>query len=238
MQSPLSKIFVYIFLVSSFALYSETVIWNQRFFIISQNENTDDLKSALEKSELFFKDKFNYLPGENLDIFVASTFDEYSKKTGLGFWAGGFYVNGSFIMQPVNILKKKKMFEKVVFIEYSHYFIHSITKGKCPGWFDEAVSLYYFRLFSGFTNFKVQKPLLIDSYNKLIDIKKIISNRELSLEFDKISFGFISRMSAVYGTDLIQKIFIELINGSDFENGIMKITGKKMADLYLEYFNE
>jgi len=220
-------------------LFSEQFVYKSRFYFYSDkinSENIDKISKFIDGTEEYFSSQFNYLPKESLGIKIMSSLDEMKQIFGVDYFIGGYYNGGQVFLQPVEILLKKNVLQKVVFIEYAHYFIDSYTKNNCPKWLNEMYSAYFYAKFSNrLDNYQTDYKYLI-TYKKLIDINSNLKNKNNLKEFYNISINFFEFLNLKYGKNFTHEMLTSLRSKKNFEAFVKAKTGKTLEIIFENSF--
>ncbi len=238
MLFPLNKIlFIFFIILINFSLFGETYTYKRfTFYYKSIDSNLlTNLIDIFDESENFFLKEFNYIPSENIDIKICSSIDEMKQKLNINYWIGGYYLYGNIYLQPLEILIKKKLLKKIIFIEYSHYFIDSFTGNNCPLWFNEMLSYNYFNSVINYDNIPEKEIKIISDYSKFIDLKKNLKNMDLMDKFYHTAILFADYLNNIYGGNFNKKILILLCEKKTFDESILILFNKDIKKLYEDF---
>ena len=231
--------FIFLFLISLNYLFSESFTYKNRFYFYFDNisqKNLDLLIDSLDQVESFFIDKFNYIPKEKLDIKIFNYVWQMEKNLGIKYWIGGYYFDYSFFIQPIDSLVKKSVLKKVIFVEYSHYFIDSYTKNNCPLWLNEMLSSYFYYLFyNKQVNLSYQIKNL-QNFNDFINLQSNIYDKEKMEDFNNISIKFSIFLSKKFNDIYLSNILENLRNNVRFEEIIQNKLKKDIKEIYEKDF--
>jgi tetratricopeptide (TPR) repeat protein len=99
--------------------------------------------SMLEDAYSTIGRDFDYFPSETITVILYTRHD-FHDVTRLPGWVGGFFdIRDGKIRVPVRGAEgKEDLLKKVLFHEYVHAMVHSITKN-CPLWVNEGLAEYY-----------------------------------------------------------------------------------------------
>ncbi len=235
MQLRLINIFLLFIFSSSTFLYSET--FNFKRFYISYDKSIEKNKiekliDIINKAEDFFINKFDYVPKAKLDFFIFNTVNEMMESLKIPSWIGAYFNNNYVYLQPVEILEKKNILEKIIFIEYSHYYINDISNNNCPLWLNEMLSSFYSMQFLNENKTYNKDIKIIKKFSELTDNKKIFKDYEFSRSFYYSSELFINFLNNKYYQNFFDMILLKLKAGYDFNDTFLEITGEKIDYLY------
>lgn len=233
-----SYIFLIVLLTACSALQGEsrTFIYN-RFYLHYENlspSELDELTMQLDRAEAFFALRFNYKNRDSLDIIITPSVQVMCSYLMIPSWIGGYYKRGRVFIQPVAVLKKKAVLEKVIFTEIAHDQIDSYTAGRCPPWFNEAASYYYYLLSGGSPGGPVITELYFSSYSSLTALKDILKDKAATHAFYRESLAFILYLNSIK-SGFCLGLFEKLHEGSSFEEAVADLTGKTPEQLYAEF---
>jgi hypothetical protein len=240
MQLHLNKLsFIILSFLVITKIFAGTTVFNDRFYLYFENEDEkylNNIKESILISENFFVEKFGKIPEENLDIKISSSVSQMTTDLKTGYWIGGFYSNYKVFLQPIAVLKKKDVFQKIIFIEYAHYYIDSYTDNNCRLWLNEMLSSYYYSIFSKQKidfNYKIQYLL---NYKNLTDLQTILKTRKTTEEFNIISVIFVSYLTSKYGSKFIDELLNEL-KEENINSIFIKKTKKIPEEIYRDFLN-
>lgn len=219
-------------------LNSQTISFDSRFnFFCSNPDDGRLVYNYFIQYEKCFNDYFNYNPNKQLDITIFSSVDKMTGMFSIKSFIGGYFTDNKIFLQPINILIKRNVLEKVIFTEYAHYYLYYFTNTKINGAFNEMLTYFYYINFVKKSGGKFRKIILLNNVNEINDFNKIINSKEKLEEFYYISYHFISFIKNKYNNSF-DIIILNELRKNDFNSAIKKITGLEINDLYKEFVDE
>lgn len=202
-------------------------------FIIHNAANYQTAALVAEKfaaARRFYENRFDSPCSDSLEITIMPSVNEMMRVFAIEPFIAGYYYGNKVYIQPVDILLKKGVVEKTVFIEYSHYFIDTMTHMSVPGWFNEGMSSYYYYQ----TQTKKQPAGKLLSYAEICNFQQVIKNRSTLDDFYYSTNMFLGRLdTAENGT--LRKLIEVIRAGNTFEAAFKIVTGKSCEELYRDY---
>lgn len=225
--------FVLLFFPGSFFGDSGTFVYKRFYFHFEgvDRRELDELSAAVSRAEAFFVLRFDFQSFGSLDIVIAPSVNGMCSSLNIPSWIGGYYKPGRVFIQPLPVLKKKGVFEKVLFTEIAHDIIDGYTGGKCPAWFNEAASYYYYLIYSGALTGPVVKEPYFKSYISLTDLETILKDKNAARAFYAESLAFILFLNSRSET-FCEKLFLALHKGSSFDDAVLVLTGSSPEELF------
>jgi hypothetical protein len=214
--------------------------YNYKKFYFNFNKNLPSeilgrITDALDKSEDFFYNNFNFLPNARLDFYFFENIELMKKKLDVQPWIGGYYANGTVYLQPPDILIKKNMLEKVLFTEYAHYYINELSGYACPLWLNEMLSYSYCNNFSN-AGVSLNKNIkIIDKFNDFINIKKLFNDYNYAREFYYNSEMFFYYLNHNESNDFFNRLLRNLKEKKDIDASFKELAGDGIEKIYNEY---
>ena len=152
------------------------------------------------------------------------------------YWIGGYYVNNKVYLQPVDVLIKKNMLDKIIFTEYAHYFINDLTGNNCPPWLNEMLSYYFFMQANNLEIKSSGKLKAVKSFSELIKINKIFMDNKFSKSFYYYSALFVFYLNSKYKKDFFEAVLLKIKQGKSLDYAVLEITGRKLDYIYDKEF--
>ncbi len=120
-------IFSFVFCVQSYPFFTyiveEAKIFSEVDLSPYQIEKINRLiKYQKAKCESFFSTNIRKKP----ELYFYSSVENFKKQAMISYWYGGFYRNDRIYLQPFEVLDRKNSLEKVIFHEYSHFFLDQL----------------------------------------------------------------------------------------------------------------
>lgn len=84
--------------------------------------------SVLIKLDEFLREASITIPKRPVVIFESRSLKEFNKITGMPYSIGGVYFDFKIVLQPINILKKKGVYEKVLLHELLHWVLYGLDE--------------------------------------------------------------------------------------------------------------
>jgi len=122
--------------------YSDTKSPNFRV-IFSKTEHGDIKKLVLDILDEAYRTigrDMNYYPPESVSVILYNE-RGFFDVTRAPSWAGGLY-DGKIRIPIKGVTGREEMLRRILFHEYTHAYIHSITP-RCPRWINEGLAEYY-----------------------------------------------------------------------------------------------
>jgi len=114
-------------------------------------DNARDIESALAQIESARSDMLERLDRASLSltsegkvqlIFHGST-QEFMAATGQPFWAAAATRGAVIELQPITLLKRRRILTTTIRHEYAHYVIDRLSGGKSPRWLAEGLAAHF-----------------------------------------------------------------------------------------------
>ncbi|MBN1799327.1 MAG: hypothetical protein JW822_12170 [Spirochaetales bacterium] len=232
------KVLILSFLAAAFLTFLGAPFHKGRFYIHGEDSSSGNLEVVLEKleqAEQLLSGIFNYLPQENFDIIILDGVWEMEAAFGLGPWIGAFYKDFKSYLQPIETLMKREMLERIVFIEYAHYFFDSYTNSTCPAWFNELCSVYFCTLY-------VDAVIPLRCEHKFVNFQEFsnlgrnMKDRKLLDAFYFYAFHFARFLLAQYKTNPFSDLINAVHEGAALDESVRKTTGKSLQVIFEEEF--
>jgi len=240
MQLPLNnKVLIFIFLAAAFVLFLGAPFHQGRFYIHSGDAFPGNVELVLEKlqqAEQLLSGLFNYLPKENFDIIILTGVWEMESTFGLGPWIGAYYKDYKSYLQPIEALKKREVLERVLFIEYAHYFFDSYTDNNCPVWFNEMCSFCLYLHIKGESLGQQPAEFKFTSLDEFTDLARNIKSAERMHAFYNYSAFFYSFLYTEYGVNLFTHLPRAMYEGASLAESVRKAAGKTIQVIFEEEF--
>jgi len=193
-----------------------------------------DILHALERQYAELSRDLNYTPQESITV-ILYTQQEFFDVTQSPSWSAG--VNDGKMRIPVkNLTTLSPEFERVLKHELAHSFIHSITRGNCPGWINEGLAqvmegrnpAYYEPGIAQLFRAGKQVPLgsLEGAFSVLNEEKAEIAYAE--------SLVVVAYLQSAYGVVSVHRILDQLATGQSPEDAVREIIQRNYSQLEKE----
>lgn len=96
-----------------------------------------DIRSRLEQAGVTFPLR------RPIEIVIHATTADFIAATGLSGWSAGAARGDSIHLQPLDILRKRRIFETTLRHELAHAVIEQIGKGRTPRWLAEGLAIHF-----------------------------------------------------------------------------------------------
>lgn len=177
------------------------------------NISGTDLKEIsyfLETEYTRLKSKWNIYSKNKVEIFFCSSTDDFVWKTGADRRISALYKNNRIYLQPLNLLKGKKILFGVLRHELIHAMIDGLDKRNIPRWFNESFAIYI----SGELNRVKKKSTL--KFTKMTELESCTTSKdynviETSYYYLGLTMQFLIQQ---YGEEKIKSLLIESNNES------------------------
>ncbi|MDT8318181.1 MAG: peptidase MA family metallohydrolase [bacterium] len=136
----------------------------------------------------------NYYPEEYISVIIY-TKKEFDKVTSLPDWAGAVY-DGKIRVPLGGLDLSSDRLKGVLYHEYTHAVIQSMTKGGCPKWLNEGLAVYEESRFvpiASHPDSKNSKGREISSFEDLGSLFSSSNSKEAKLAYDK-SYQVVKRL--------------------------------------------
>jgi len=168
--------------------------------------------------------EMDYFPPGSITV-ILNTKRDFFDTTGAPHWSGGIY-DGKIRIPVRGAEKQSDLLKKVLFHEYTHAVVHSITRN-CPRWIDEGLAEY----FSAGYNQKIGQliPLrnLENSFSGLTERNVRIAYQE--------SYSAVSYLIERYGIYRMKKMLESLSTGNDLDNAFRDAFSNSYAEFIREW---
>jgi hypothetical protein len=140
--------------------------------------------SIAEKTDItnFLDDKYNKLENtwnlklnNKITIVIHSTTYEFMRATNAPMFISGIFINNKIHLQPINLLKKKKILYSTLSHELAHAVLNEYSKKGLPVWLNEAFALYFS---NEIENLKKKRTL---KFKRFSDFDKLLKNKKEDL---------------------------------------------------------
>ena len=134
------------------------------------NSTASKLKSSLRNTHSYFTRIFGPIPSFKTSVKLMND-EEFYRATGAPRWTNAMYYKEQIIIPlPASGEINYPELYRSVKHEFTHAVIHSLSKGKCPGWLDEGLAQWA----EGEENPALQ-PALLDwlQYNKPVPLEML-----------------------------------------------------------------
>ena len=170
-----------------------------------EHGNVDrEVISILDDAYRFVGKELNYFPTERITVILYTRKDFYD-TTQAPVWSGGIY-DGKIRLPIRGIEGQSASLKKVLFHEYTHAVVHSLTPG-CPLWIHEGLSEY----------FSTHYPKKIGQVIPLNYLEKSFSGlrgENLRIAYWE-SYSAVSYLIEKYGLFRMKDLFVSLSRGND-----------------------
>lgn len=136
----------------------------------------------------------SYYPEEYINVIIY-TKKEFDKVTSLPDWAGAVY-DGKIRVPLGGIDLSSDRLKRILYHEYTHAVIQSMTKGGCPKWLNEGLAVYEESRFippASHADSKHQKSHEISSFADLSSLFSSSDGKEAKFAYDK-SYDIVTRL--------------------------------------------
>jgi tetratricopeptide (TPR) repeat protein len=168
--------------------------------------------------------EMDYFPPHSITV-ILNTKRDFFDTTGAPHWSGGIY-DGKIRIPIRGAEKQSDLLKKVLFHEYTHAVVHSITRN-CPRWIDEGLAEY----FSAGYNKKIGQliPLrnLENSFSGLTE-------RNVRIAYQQ-SYSAVSYLIERYGIYRVKKMLESLSAGNDTDNAFRDAFSKSYTEFIREW---
>lgn len=96
-----------------------------------------DIRSRLEQAGIPFPLR------RPIEIVIHATTADFISATGLSGWSAGAARGDSIHLQPLDILRKRRIFETTLRHELAHVVIEEIGRGRAPRWLAEGLAIHF-----------------------------------------------------------------------------------------------
>jgi len=152
----------------------------------------------------------NYYPEEYISVIIY-TKKEFDKVTSLPDWAGAVY-DGKIRVPLGGLDLSSDRLKGILYHEYTHAVIQSMTKGACPKWLNEGLAVYEESRFLPLVSHadgKHSKSHEISSFEDLSSLFSSSNSKEAKVAYDKsyrIVKGFIDGCGIYDLADILQTL--------------------------------
>ena len=110
-----------------------------------RNLDTNEVTALLgllesSRTQLMRRAGVNALP--QLDVIINETTGDFTGRTGMPPWAGAATKNNRIELQPLSLLKKRRILETTLRHELVHVIVESAGGGQTPRWLTEGMAVY------------------------------------------------------------------------------------------------
>jgi hypothetical protein len=240
MQLPLNrKLLILSFLAAAFFAFLGAPLHQGRFYIHGEDgspENRESVLEILQQAEQLLSDLFNYVPMENFDIIILDGVWEMRSAFGLGPWIGAYYKDFKSYLQPIEVLKKREILERIVFIEYAHYFFDSYTTNKCPAWFNEMCSFFLYLYVTAESLDRQPAEFKFTSLHDFTDLAFNLKSADRMHAFYNYSVWFHLFLKTEYDIIAFSHLLPIMHEGASLEESVRQSTGKSLQVIFEEEF--
>ena len=173
----------------------------------------------------------NYYPHHEIIVLLYMEKD-FKYVTGSPDWAGGLY-DGK-IRVPVGGLEVALPgLKALLYHEYAHVVISSITRGYGPSWLNEGLAVYEEKMGPEHTDYNLKEISMRGKLIPLNDMERSfasLNGKKASLAY-KESFSFVSYLVESYGVDKINEVLRRLASEESITDVIGSVYGDYDRDL-------
>jgi stage II sporulation protein D (peptidoglycan lytic transglycosylase) len=83
------------------------------------------------------------LPDAAIDVVIHNTTQEFMAATGQSWWVAGITHGRQIELQPLNILRRRRILNSTLRHEYAHAVIEAIGQGRTPRWLAEGLAIAF-----------------------------------------------------------------------------------------------
>lgn len=182
----------------------------------------------------YWQESYGFAPRFVLKIIVMPSVKDLQKLAGVHHLIGGWYTSSGVYVQPLAVLRKVGMLEKVIFIELAHYYIHEYTHGNCPGWWDELMALDAWHLYGGSHPDPLAGPLNW-SYAQLSWINSFVGKTAKSQDYYSFLENFAFYLKRKYSPQVLHQIMGKLRRQIPLEEAFYGQTGWRLEKEYEDF---
>ena len=172
--------------------------YSGRFLLLYDDKEDEDVgRAVLDILADAYSDvgsDLNYYPVEDISVIIY-TKKEFDKVTSLPDWAGAVY-DGKIRVPLGGLDLSSDRLKSVLYHEYTHAVIQSMTKGGCPKWLNEGLAVYEesrFVPFMSHADTELAKTHKISSFEDLNSLFSSPDGKEAIFAYDK-SYQIVKRI--------------------------------------------
>lgn len=200
----------------------------------SKSRDIDYAFQILSTYKRYWQGSYRFAPSKQLKITVMPSVSALQKLAGVHHLIGGWYTASGVFIQPLDVLRKVGMLERVLFIELAHHYIQEYTAGNCPGWWDELMALDNWHVYQG----SLPDPLsgtVNWNYSQLSRINSFVGKTAKSQDFFSFLENFAFFLKKKYSPKILQQIMEQLRRQVPLEEAFYVRTGERLEKEYEDF---
>ncbi len=199
-----------------------------------------DIKGYLRDAYREIGRDFGYYPRTKIIVIIYSEENFKKLRADTPEWLGGLY-DGKIRLPIKKYFQSEKEFQKLLYHEYTHAVIYSLTKGSCPIWLNEGLAKYSEIKIEDNKLSRLRAALKNDSLIPLNELNQAFS---FNSSADKAALAYEEAYSIVkyiiyrYNFWHIREILEKLAGGENFEDALDKsiyINFKRLEENWREF---
>jgi tetratricopeptide (TPR) repeat protein len=159
--------------------------------------------------------ELNLFPDTPINV-ILYTSREFRDVTQVPEWAGGIY-DGKIRLPVKNAEERPELFRTVLYHEYTHALVFTLTGGRVPLWLNEGLAEYFSRDYPVQTGQVIPLQRLETSFNGL-------SRRQVPLAYHE-SYSAVRHLIDRYGLYYLKDILERVGEGENFRNAFFSVFG-------------
>ncbi|MBN1882754.1 MAG: hypothetical protein JW885_11315 [Deltaproteobacteria bacterium] len=129
--------------------FSDVSLFETAHFTVFWSGEMD--KDGMERLTTLMEDAYReYLPlfqedpaaRRPIDVVVFASTGDFCHHTGLPWWSASAMIDGAVYLQPLSVLAKRNILNRVAAHETALVFIHERYGGSAPPWYAEGLAMY------------------------------------------------------------------------------------------------
>jgi stage II sporulation protein D len=102
------------------------------------------------------------LPNTAIDVLIHETTQDFIAATGQSWWVAGITHGRQIELQPLSILRRRRIFTSTLRHEYTHAVIEAIGQGRTPRWLAEGLAIGFAGEGASLLRFRPKREMSVD----------------------------------------------------------------------------
>lgn len=220
----------FLFIPSAFA-EARTIQDGRLVLIVPELFTTQDEKDVVRAMEEGMKAVEDFLGKgkEKVTVRVYARTGDFTIANRVPWWVGGMLVGDEIQIQPVGVLKRKRILASTLTHEYAHLVMREITGERGPKWLQEGTAVYLARESPG----EPKRKLSWEALERRVG--QPFKNRDLAFEAYREARSIIGYLVTTYGREKYINLLENMRVGDDLDTAMRKAFGKGSKEIQANF---